>query len=159
MMKTYVITLSKAFPKGHKKQGESTGFEDKVLNALNNSNPEQPKKLHTIRANFGLWALRIAEIKAGRAVLSIRQWTGKPYRSKQREIARMSKESGIGIQAVLFPDLTNTPPIIIGALDKTGLSEVAHNDGLSFEDWQEWFKTYDLSKSLAIIHFTKFRYK
>ena len=35
---------------------------------------------------------------------------------------------------------------------------VLSNDGLSFEDWEDWFRGYDLSKPLAIIHFTKFRY-
>lgn len=35
---------------------------------------------------------------------------------------------------------------------------LANNDGLSKEDWQEWFRGYDLSKPMAIIHFTKFRY-
>ena len=39
-----------------------------------------------------------------------------------------------------------------------GLENIAYNDGLSFEDWKEWFKKYDISKKLAIIHFTKFRY-
>ena len=35
---------------------------------------------------------------------------------------------------------------------------IANNDGLSLDDWKEWFKGYDLSQSMAIIHFTKFRY-
>ena len=35
---------------------------------------------------------------------------------------------------------------------------LAKNDGLSFNDWFYWFEKYDLSKPLAIIHFTKFRY-
>ena len=28
----------------------------------------------------------------------------------------------------------------------------------SFEDWENWFKNYDLAQPMAIIHFTKFRY-
>ncbi len=35
---------------------------------------------------------------------------------------------------------------------------LARNDGLSLEDWEAWFKDYDLSKPMAIIHFTPFRY-
>jgi hypothetical protein len=38
------------------------------------------------------------------------------------------------------------------------LENIAVNDGLSYEDWREWFKDYDLSKPLAIIQFTKYRY-
>ena len=37
-------------------------------------------------------------------------------------------------------------------------SQLANNDGLSFIDWQDWFKDYDHSQPFAIIHFTKFRY-
>ena len=36
--------------------------------------------------------------------------------------------------------------------------DVAHNDGLNFTDWRNWFKNYDHTKPMAIIHFTKFRY-
>lgn len=36
---------------------------------------------------------------------------------------------------------------------------LAKNDGLSLEDWIEWFKSYDLSEPMAVIHFTSFRYK
>ena len=35
---------------------------------------------------------------------------------------------------------------------------LANNDGLTLRDWCAWFKDYDLSKPLAIIQFTKFRY-
>ena len=35
---------------------------------------------------------------------------------------------------------------------------LAQNDGLSEEDFREWFKNYDLSEPLAVIHFTNFRY-
>ena len=36
--------------------------------------------------------------------------------------------------------------------------DLAANDGLSTNDWLDWFKNYDLTKPMAIIHFTKFRY-
>ena len=39
------------------------------------------------------------------------------------------------------------------------LEEIAHNDGLSFEDWAAWFKGADTSQDMAIIHFTSFRYE
>lgn len=46
-------------------------------------------KRHTIRANYEFWAKRFEKIAAGEAVLSIREWVGKPYGkgSTQREIA------------------------------------------------------------------------
>lgn len=35
---------------------------------------------------------------------------------------------------------------------------VAKNDGLHPADWLDWFSCYDLSKPMAIINFTQFRY-
>jgi hypothetical protein len=37
-------------------------------------------------------------------------------------------------------------------------NELSKNDGLSLPDFKAWFKNYDLSEPMAIIHFTKFRY-
>lgn len=174
-MKTYVITLSMRFPVGHKRAGKSTMFQDKFLLGIScpDCSTEQDlsgenispcnscqracmqSKIHTIRANYPLWEKRIAEVERGDACLSIRQWTGKPYRSKQVEIARLTAENGIGIQELKLTDLSR-PTTINGRLVE--LPDLAKNDGLSFNDWFEWFKSYDLSKPLAIIHFTKFRY-
>ena len=118
-------------------------------------------KLHTIRANYPLWEKRVKKIQAGHAVLSVRQWSGKPYRSKQVEIARLTADDGVGIQKLCFDkDKDGVPsfryPDINGKyIDRETL---ANNDGLSKEDWQEWFMGYDLSKSMAVILFTKFRY-
>lgn len=145
-MKTYVLTLSKVFPKTHKRAGEETKFETYFLLGI---------KKHTIRANYPLWEKRIAEIQQGKAVLSVRQWTGMPYRSKQVEIARLTAEDGVGIQMLKMIDLFR-PTIIDG--HKVELPDLAANDGLSFNDWYEWFKGYDLREPLAIIHFSEFRY-
>ena len=38
------------------------------------------------------------------------------------------------------------------------LRNIAANDGLSYEEWREWFKDYSLSHPLAIIQFTQYRY-
>lgn len=171
-MKTYVLTLSQVFPVTHSKAGEPTNFEA----AFNASSSEPPYnagqetrngnpfpefvKLHTIRANYDLWAKRFAEIERGEARLAIRQWTGRPYNSKQKELAILKREDGIGIEKLWFDRENLYCPMI--TTDTFNYSQVplhlANNDGLSFEDWEEWFKGYDLSKPLAVIHFTKFRY-
>lgn len=145
-MKTYVITLSEKFPTTHTRKGQETDFRRLFLNG---------NKIHTIRANFPLWEKRIAQIQKGEAVLSVRQWTGKPYQSKQVEIARLTAEDGVGIQELKLTDLSR-PTTING--QRIELPLLAKNDGLSFNDWFNWFIGYDLSKPLAIIHFTKFRY-
>lgn len=162
--KTYVLTLSKHFLANHKRAGEETYFKEKFLLGQGLTDYDTPSlaKLHTIRANYPLWEKRIKEVQEGRAVLSVRQWMGKPYRSKQIEIARMTAEGGVGVQKLSFyKDKDGMASLrffnINGKyIDRETL--VANNDGLSKEDWQEWLRGYDLSKPIAIIHFTKFRY-
>jgi hypothetical protein len=159
-MITYVLTLSKVFPSYHYRAGEPTEFE-----AAFNAGQDTPKgdtfakymKLHTIRANYDFWAKRFEKIAAGEAVLSIRQWTGKPYRSKQREIVRLTREDGIGLQKMTIVGCSTIHPIYIDT-HSVRAKDLAHNDGLSEVDWRNWFEKYDLTEPLAVIHFTKFRY-
>ena len=138
-MKTYIIILSKYFMKEHPRAGEETHFKEKFLAG---------EKIHTIRRNLPLWQKRFEQINKGEACLSIRQWTGKPYVSKQVEIKRLAKEDGIGLQAYTY----------YGAFDPIKKPALAYNDGLSKYDWESWFKDVPRGSSLAIIHFTKFRY-
>lgn len=109
-MKTYVITLSQVFPTWHKRAGEPTKFRAAFLSGQTCSkckkrNPAMCTgecfsglKIHTIRANYPLWLKRITEVQQGKAVLSVRQWSGKPYRSPQIEITRLTVKHGVGIQ-------------------------------------------------------------
>lgn len=167
-MKTYVITLSKVFPATHPRAGQPTGFFDKFMagQAYSRKGWLVSPKLHTIRANYDLWKKRFEQIAAGEACLSVRQWSGAPYRSKQVEIARLTNEDGIGIQKLrikpfqqhLNSEVYLQPFIYDDTTHPVNMERLANNDGLSLEDWRQWFKDYDLSKPLAIIHFTKFRY-
>lgn len=145
-MKTYVITLSEKFPTKHPRKGQETAFGRSFLNG---------KKIHTIRGNFPLWEKRLKEVQEGRAVLSIREWTGKPYRSRQRELARLTAADSVGVQALKLSDMMR-PTLIDGEMVE--LPDLAKHDGLSFSDWYYWFRKVDLTQPLAIIHFTKFRY-
>lgn len=176
-MKTYVITLSKQFPVGHIRAAEPTFFKERFLSGQecklcppkdrHKCYPECyecsmnciPKKYHTIRANYPLWSKRIAEIERDEACLSIRQWSGEPYRSKQVEIGRLTKDDGVGIQRLHFPEGDIASPIVRGSrFCMVDLEVLSRNDGLSYSDWYRWFKKYDLTKPMAIIHFTPFRY-
>ena len=160
--KKYVITLSQVFPVKHIRKGEPTGFKDKFLAAIGEDVGDW-LKLHTIRANYELWKKRFEEIEAGRACLCIWQWSGKPYCSKQVEIARLTREDGIGLQELrIVNEKYKGRGIMLGYVDGEQKNDFFHtlskNDGLSFNDWLEWFKGYNFNKPLAIIHFTKFRY-
>ena len=81
--------------------------------------------------------------------------TGKPYCSKQVEIARLTTEDGVGIQLL---ELTNDLSECIVGDHRYSYVSVAKNDGLHPADWLDWFSCYDLSKPMAILNFTQFRY-
>lgn len=147
-MKTYVITLAKKFQKPHPRTGESTEFKDKFLNG---------QKIHTIRLNYLLWENRIKEVQDGKACLSIRQWSGTPYNSPQEEIRQLTAEDSVGIQKLRFSEKDLNYGYVVGGAFLSN-KIVAKNDGLSKKDWEEWFSHYDLSQTMAIIHFTNFRY-
>ncbi len=147
-MITYVLTVSEFFPKTHNKATLPTGF----INSISNKS-----KKHTIRGNYELWEKRFEKINDGKAVLSVRYWSGKPYNSKQIESFVFDREDGIGIEKILFDDYLYSCKIEDDRFS-FGSNMIAENDGLSPNDFENWFKGYDFSKPMAIIHFTKFRY-
>ncbi len=109
-----------------------------------------------------MWRENFDEIDNGDACLSVRHWSGLPYRSKQVEFVRLTRDDGIGLQKLKFEkDESGRRSIMLNIIDgkyASAIQTVARNDGLSFEDFMEWFKDYDLNKPMAIIHFTPFRY-
>jgi len=147
-MKTYVLMISRQFPVNHPKAGEKTGFVEKIL---------AREKIHTIRANYDLWQNRINKIQSGKAELSVRYWTDKPYKSKQKEFLRINK---VGIQKLEFHSGLIAIPKVKKEDSYIDINPelLANNDGLTLHEWEEWFFSYNLTKPLAIIHFTDFRY-
>lgn len=144
-MKCYVLIISKHFPVNHPKAGKETDFENKIKKQI---------KKHTIRANYDFWKKRVDEINAGKAYLSVRQWKGQPYRSKQIEICRYYKLGIEKLSMEMHSDYTVWQ--INDSKTAYHLWDVATNDGLSYEDFQNWFGTDYYTG--AIIHFTDFRY-
>lgn len=142
-MKSYVLILSEYFPKDHPKGGCNTDFYRKYIHG---------EKIHTIRANYDLWKRRIDEINKGNAYLSIRFWKGKPYRSQQHEFARLY---AVGVQKLQFKDLSRKANVEGNMID---VPLLAKNDGLEFNDFFYWFKSYNYKEPMAIIHFTNFKY-
>lgn len=157
-IRTYNIMLSRVFPVTHQRKGEPTFFYQKVKAAKFPTNyPNETPKLHTIRANYPLWRERIEKVLAGEAEICLRQWTGKPYCSKTEEIMRLTADDGVGIQCLTFYDNRIIYPTVDNRY-RPSVEEISTNDGLTKDSWMEWFRGYDLSKPMAIIHFTKFRY-
>lgn len=158
-MKTYVLTLSKFFPCNHVRKGERTLFDKAILEwqVFGSLSCYPYPKIHTIRSNYELWNKRFQEIEKGNAQLSLRQWSGIPYRSKQEVICYLTKEDGIGLQKLEVGGFHINDPMLIDGrcIDRRDL---ARNDGLSELDWMNWFSEYDHQEPLAVIHFTDFRY-
>lgn len=195
-IKVYVLMLSKEFPKEHPKAGQPTRFRCKFLmgrkfseactwactydgtentqrSCSRNAIVEEGKlwnfpKIHTIRTNLERWTRIMQKVQEGKAVISVRQWKGKPYEkgNVQVEIARLGKDDGIGMQTlqlVRYVDVTGEKELfayyIDGVLkDNLSLEDIARNDGLTLEDWAAWFTGITFDAPLPIIHFTKFRY-
>jgi len=179
-MKTHVLILSKTFPATHPKAGLPTYFNQKLMRAVYRDfcdidvvdrewiKPSVrdrfiPAKLHTIRGNYERWKKIIDEVRSGEAILSVRQWTGKPYNSKQEEIQRFTNRDYISVQKLEFLEyqdgFTGNGIWIAGhTFPHEHELELAQNDGLSLEDWRAWFAKEDKSQAFAIIQFTSFRY-
>jgi hypothetical protein len=145
-LKTYVITLSKTFPQGLPRAGQPTNFRESL---------EIGTKIHTIRCNYDLWAKRLDEVIAGRAVLSIRQWSGKPYGSKQEVLKILTKEDGVGYQ-LLNTDILDKKYRDYVSIGKK--AELSSHDGLTIDDFYSWFGDVNEKEAYIIIHFTPFRY-
>lgn len=145
-LKCYVLPISTAFPKTHERAGEPTEFQEKIIEEI---------KRHTIRANYPYWYKRIQKVIAGEAYISVRKWTGKPYVSPQEELFKFTKEDGVGIQKI---QITDKMIWIDGKRTNVSLCTLANNDGLSIQDFKEWFKKIP-EHPMALIHFTGFRYQ
>lgn len=158
-MKTYVLMISSKFSKTHPRAGGPTYFKEKIITAVRGYKNDGGNflKLHTIRGNYDLWAKRFEKINKGEACLSIREWTDKPYRSKQKEIINLTREDGIGLQSLRMTPLG----WFINDCDSDFTSEdFAKNDGLTLKEFSYWFRdqiSIDM-EPMAVIHFTKHRY-
>lgn len=148
--KKVIPTLCKVFPVTHSRAGEKTGFEQKLKNGI---------KKHTIRYNAkDVWDKRYNDISKSKKYLSVREWTGRPYNSEQREFARYDK---IGLQKITMT-YSSTDEVPQCWVDGKHVSayDLAKNDGLSVEDFTEWFFGCNKGNVFdgVIIHFTDFRY-
>lgn len=155
MKKKIIITLSRVFPVTHSRRGEPTGFANKLASGA---------KKHTIRKNYDMWKLNAEKMERGKFYLSVRQWSGKPYNSPQVEIAQ--RHNPIGVQAVELYYHSDNDTITARIDGREWLDadcyELAKNDGLSVQDFKEWFFGKDPQEDKVfkggIIHFTDLRY-
>lgn len=150
-MKTYVLTVSRNFSKNHPRAGDTTGFVEKI---------DQDQKIHTIRGNYEFWKDRIENIQEGKAYLSLRYWTDRPYASKQHEFLRLHGDH-VGIERLEIAEereIMEAFSIKGKWLTASQVTDLIHNDGLDDISTLLPFITPISDKPYAIIHFTRFRY-
>ena len=109
-------------------------------------------KKHTIRGNYQYWAKKAEQINAGKMVLSIRQWTGRPYNSEQEEIMQLHT---LRVQAISINITDATPMVgVYGDTDKLlsaeEIEEMARNDGLCVEVLAEIADAVDSSMKIFV---------
>jgi hypothetical protein len=165
--KKHKLTISSVFPKGHPKAGKETFYDHKIIGVV--SGIKQPdscgEKIHAIEYDYKLWKERIDLVNSGDAVLDLYYQVGDNF----RKFHTFDKDSGIEVQKLGFFRNSNLPFVSITTTSHGGramsatfreidINQLAENNGLSLQDFQEWLKISDHSKPLAIIHFTKFRY-
>lgn len=151
--KTAVLLLSIDFMVGHSRAGQPTGFRDKLENS---------EKLHTMRGNYNYWAEKAEKINVGEMELSIRQWTGEPFNSNQCIIATREHLNIQRYEGYWYKEQREKgelPTFIIDGKLHEDVAQLAANDGLSLEDWLEWFFKKTETVEGVILHFTQdFRY-
>lgn len=145
-----IVSLCRVFPKGHRNAGEETDFKAKVKDG---------RKIHTIRSNGNdVWTKRCIDINEGRKYLSLRQWTGRPYYSEQKEIAKVER---IGLQKVTmaYSSGDGLPQIWIDGKAQD-IAAVAKNDGMTVDEFVGFFfgKSQGNVFEGVVIHFTEYRY-
>lgn len=161
-----VIIISRTFPATHPRRYEPTFFVEKIWKALQTHGYKEPwnffnelpglssvinihdyaaskEKYHTIRAGRR-WKLG--------DMASLRVWSGLPYRSKQIAIVpdlMIQKAIDIEIHFNPFQVVIPTP----GKTNQWGMLSnglVAENDGLSYDDFQNWFDPWKTNRKTLI---------
>lgn len=150
-----VITFSMAFPRGHRRETDPTGFNAKLLSAFATLGYEVIEPEYW-KAN---WAPKWTTIRGGfsrRAgqYFSPRQWSGRPYNSKQFIIAPDIKIARVWEVQICFAKNNHSERPMPFNYERTFFRDtgetrwremsmspkiMAANDGLELEDFCSWF--------------------
>ncbi len=143
--KQVVLMIAKNFLAYHKRAGQSTEFEAKI---------KDKDKVHTIRPNYEKWKEKIEEVKSGKAELVLKQWEGRPYHSTPNKLSIYDDKDDVDVSK-----LTKTADgFFVNDTKKVEPEDLAKNDGLSLQDFEDWFKVFP-TEPMAILHFNSFRYE
>ena len=136
-----VITFSRFFPAYHPRKGIDTFFPEQILNGLGIGLRDVPAAFNNLVNDFALMdgSKKHHTIRAGNRWkvgdwFSPRVWSGKPYASKQIEFA-----PPIEIKKI-WSFVCNEGYFYVngGKVDVTS-SDIPANDGISSDDFLNWF--------------------
>lgn len=146
-----VLTFAQSFPKGHIRAGDATFLMEKILCGLGITMKTLPVHLTNIVNDFQMLLEpddhKYHTIRSGNRwksgdMASLRVWSGVPRRSKQIEFAQVEVKKTrefVSSEAHVFVDGWNIGPF---HKDNKDLQTIAHNDGLSIEDFISWFSIH-----------------
>lgn len=150
---TKVITFSRTFPKGHRREGEDTYFVEKVWKGIiedHRLTDELCRYIADVVAEIGDWKTPLQDripkyhtIRKGKRwkegeYFSPRVWSGKPYNSKQIIIAPDIKVLKVWEFIVKGGGLIEVP----ATRATTNINMIAKNDGLTLADLYSWFNGF-----------------
>lgn len=159
--KKILMTLSKSFPLTHSRKREATDFSTKLRRTLDGKQGD--RKIHTIRSNYTQWKHNLDKVIDKQYFISVREWSGRPYHTKQIELYRIYAKVSYQSIRLVYRAADKSVSCTIDGRVFTDLDLLAKNDGLSRQDFLEWYfpilsEDRDRSFEGIIIHFTDFRY-
>ena len=93
-------------------------------------------------------------MKSGKAELVLKQWEGRPYHSTPNKLSIYDDKDDVDVSK-----LTKTADgFFVNDTIKVEPEILAKNDGLSLQDFEDWFKVFP-TEPMAIIHLNSFRYE
>ena len=97
---------------------------------------------------------KIEEVKSGKSELVLKQWEGRPYHSTPKKLFIFDAKDDVEVSK-----LTKTADgFFVNDTKKVEPEDLAKNDGLSLQDFEDWFKVFP-TEPMALIHLTGFRYE
>lgn len=151
--KTVVLMLSHHYPKTAIHAGKPTHFKEKLLDG---------RKIHTCRGRYDGWAHNIDKVNELNYVMSVREWDGRPYgKGVKQKVIKEYRKAGYQRFTMKYDRDTDELKCVIDGKRFTDIAALARNDGMTLEEFKDWFFGQGMSRSVysgIIIHFTDFRY-
>lgn len=151
--KTVVLMLSHHYPKTAIHAGKPTHFKEKLLDG---------RKIHTCRGRYDGWASNIDKVNDKGYMLSVREWDGRPYgKGVKQKVIKEYSQAGYQRFTMKYDRDTDELKCVIDGKRFTDIATLAKNDGMTLEEFKDWFFGQGLSRGVfsgIIIHFTDFRY-